>query len=82
MKYLWSTTLGCKDIPIRIFVFVLRTLIILLMLVGLFGAWLNYQKDGSTRAEATKEILKRVVTVAIWTFVIVVFFVGLGLLFK
>ena len=57
-------------------------LVILLMLVGLFGAWLNYQKDGSTRAEATKEILKRVVTVAIWTFVIVVFFVGLGLLFK
>ncbi len=52
------------------------------MLVGLFGVWLNFQKEGSTRAEATKQILKRVVTVIIWSFVIVIFFGGLGLIFK
>ena len=48
-------------------------LVILLMLLGLFGVWLNYQKEGSTRAKATKEILKLVVNVAIWSFVIVIF---------
>ncbi len=57
-------------------------LVVLLMLVGLFGAWLDNQKKGSTRAEATKEILKRTVTVVIWSFVIVIFFVGLGQIFK
>ena len=57
-------------------------LIILLVLSGLFQQWRQYQKEGLTRTQATKEVTKFVVTVGICASVIVFFFVGLGLVFK
>ena len=57
-------------------------LVILLVLWGFFQMWRHYRKEALTRAQATKEVTKHLLTVAICSLVIVIFFVGLGLLFK